>query len=95
MYGFDLQGNAPLTAARSDQVYRQNITASDGTLLGSVELSDGPTYGMDIVKNVAFGWLIASLVGMLIAVLAGWWIQPADQWPDPGAHRQHPAHGCR
>jgi signal transduction histidine kinase len=74
MYGFDLQGGASAPAARSDQVYRQNITTSDGALLGSVELSDGPTYGMDIVTNVAFGWLIASLVGILIAVLAGWWI---------------------
>jgi signal transduction histidine kinase len=74
MYGFDLQGNAAVPAARSDQVFRQNIKAADGALLGSVELSDGPAYGMDIVNKVASGWLISSLVGMLIAVLAGWWI---------------------
>ena len=75
MYGFDLQGDvAAVPAPRSDQVFRQAITAADGTLLGSVELSDGPTYGLDIVTKVASGWLIASLVGLLIAVLAGWWI---------------------
>ncbi len=74
MYGVDLQGGAPVSAARSDQVFRQPIAAADGTLLGSVELSDGPAYGMIIVTNVAFGWLIASLVGILIAAGAGLWI---------------------
>jgi signal transduction histidine kinase len=74
MYGVDLQGGASAPAPRSDQVYCQAITSSTGALLGSVELSDGPAYGMDIVTNVAFGWIISSLVGVLIAVLAGWWI---------------------
>lgn len=74
MFGFDLQGDPSAPVARSDQVYRQNITSTDGAILGSVELSDGPTVGMDIVQKVASGWLIASLVGILIAVLAGWWI---------------------
>lgn len=74
MYGVDLQGGASQPAARSDQVFSQGITSSSGALLGSVALSDGPAYGLDIVTNVAFGWLIASLAGIFIAGLAGWWI---------------------
>ncbi len=74
MYGVNLQGSASVPAARSDQVFTQPITSADGTLLGSVRLSDGPAYGMDIVASVAFGWLIASLVGILIAAGAGLWI---------------------
>ena len=74
MYGVDLQGGGAKAVARSNQVYRQAITSADGKLLGSVEVSDGPAYGMDIVTSVAFGWLIASLAGVVIAVLAGWWI---------------------
>jgi signal transduction histidine kinase len=74
MYGVDLQGSAAIPAVHSNQVYRQAIISANGTLLGSVELSDGPAYGMDIVISVAFGWLISSLVGILIAAAAGWWI---------------------
>jgi len=74
MYGVDLQGGVSAPAARSNQVYRQAIISADGTPLGSVQLSDGPAYGMDIVMKVASGWLIASLAGIFIAILAGWWI---------------------
>ncbi len=73
MYGFDLQGDAAARMPRSSQVYRQAILASDGTLLGSVELSGGPSVGWDIIMGVVRGWILASLVGVFIAILAGWW----------------------
>ncbi len=74
MYGFDLQGGSRTQVLRSREVFRQDITSSDGTLLGSVELSEGPAYGSAIVAGVARGWVLASLVAVVIAALVGWWV---------------------
>ena len=74
MYGYNLLGNT-ITAPRSDQTYKIAITDSaNQKMLGTLELSEGPAYGMDIVLKVAAGWGIASLVAVAIAALAGWLI---------------------
>jgi signal transduction histidine kinase len=72
LYGFDLQGNPAARLPRSPLAYRQNVLASVGTLLGSVELSDGPSVGKDIVALVAVVWGFASRLAVIIAALAGW-----------------------
>jgi signal transduction histidine kinase len=74
MYGFDLQGDAQASTVRSNQIYRQAVNAADGTLLGSVELSEGPSVGGNIVMGVARGWIVSGMIGIFIAGLVGWWI---------------------
>ncbi len=58
----------------SSQVVRQPIQGASGRVMGSVELSEGPAYGHDVVSSVARGWAIASSVGVLLAIVAGWLI---------------------
>lgn len=63
----DFNGEMPDSAHLSDQSIRQTFFDESGTLLGSIELSEGPTYGMEIINTVARGWLTASLLAVLIA----------------------------
>jgi signal transduction histidine kinase len=43
-------------------------------LLGYVELSNGPAFGREILRSVAWGWAIAALVTVLLAAGAGIWV---------------------
>ena len=70
--GFD--PTAAWDGRRSSQAVRQPITGQDGQLLGYVQLSDGPAYGLDIVESVARGWATASTVAIALAAFAGWLI---------------------
>ena len=72
LYGFGLNPDVALDERRSNQVVRQPFTDDTGTLLGYVELSDGPAYGRDILDSVARGWALSSAVAVLLAAGAGW-----------------------
>ncbi len=74
MFGFDLQPKTTAVKLHSNQVFRENILNADGSLLGSLELSDGPAYGSEIVGGVARGWFLASVIAVLIAGLGGLFI---------------------
>jgi methyl-accepting chemotaxis protein len=72
LFGFDLGATgAPagtsLTRARLDVP-----NTSGSTPLGSVELSDGPAYGTEIVAGVAKRWGAASALAVLLAAAIGW-----------------------
>lgn len=71
-FGFGFGREEASATAVSNLVVRLPIFGEDGRLLGTVELSQGPAYGRDILQNVFWGWLIASLVAVLLAGLAGW-----------------------
>jgi signal transduction histidine kinase len=59
---------------RSQQVITQAYYNKQGQLLGYVELSNGPAYGRDILRSVAWGWAIAALAAVLLAAAAGVWV---------------------
>jgi signal transduction histidine kinase len=59
-------------ARRSSQVANIPLTASDGSLLGALEFSNGPSYGADVIGSVTSAWLLASVFAVVIAALAGW-----------------------
>ena len=71
-FGFGFGGGDVSETAVSNLTVRLPIFGENGRLLGTVELSQGPAYGRDILQNVFWGWLIASLVAVLLAGLAGW-----------------------
>jgi signal transduction histidine kinase len=71
-YGFGLSPDIVPDERRSNQVVRQPFVDGAGTLLGYVELSDGPAYGRDILDSVARGWALSSAVAVLLAAGAGW-----------------------
>jgi len=64
--------NGALPIERSHQVVEQPYYGVQGELLGVVELSNGPAYGLEIVRNVAWGWAIAAFLAVLLAAAAGW-----------------------
>ena len=69
-YGYGIVGNdiSPNDAQRSSQIVRETLTGS----LGIVELSAGPAYGEDILDAVSMAWLVASVIAIALAALAGW-----------------------
>lgn len=71
-FGFGFGDVTASETAVSNLTVRHPIEAVDGRLLGFVELSQGPAYGRDILQSVFWGWLIASLVAVLLAGLVGW-----------------------
>jgi signal transduction histidine kinase len=74
LYGFGLDMEEAHDGRRSNQVVRQPYYDAAGRLAGSVELSEGPAYGRDILDSVARGWAIASLVAIVPAAGVGWLI---------------------
>jgi signal transduction histidine kinase len=71
--GFDLSvEEASMSDRRSDHVVCRSIGDAVGAPWGIVELSEGPAYGREIVGRVARGWVLASLVAVLLAAGVGW-----------------------
>jgi len=59
---------------RSEQVITQAYYDENKQLLGYVELSNGPAYGGEILRSVAWGWGIAALIAVLLAAAVGIWV---------------------
>ena len=71
-FGFAFTQKAETRSTNFTQIVLQPVTDPAGELLGYVELSNGPAYGRDILRSVAVGWGIASVVAVLVAAGAGW-----------------------
>ncbi|HSF82743.1 MAG TPA: HAMP domain-containing sensor histidine kinase [Anaerolineales bacterium] len=63
-----------VTGERSNQSIQQPYYSSNNELLGFIEMSNGPAYGREIVRRVAWGWAIAGSMAILIAAAVGWMI---------------------
>ncbi len=66
-YGF-ATGDVPADGQRSAQVVSLPLENS----LGSLEISNGPAYGSDILRSVAIAWLLAGILSITLAAWAGW-----------------------
>lgn len=73
-FGLALNPATAIDARRSDQLVTQPLKDSQGNLLGSIELLQGPAYGQEVVERVAWSWVIASAIAVAIAAGAGWFI---------------------
>ncbi len=74
-FGFYLNDQTIQTNARSNLAVELSVHDPKSTqLLGSVRLSEGPAYGRDVLRSVAAGWLIASIIAVLLAAAVGWYI---------------------
>jgi signal transduction histidine kinase len=71
LYGFNLGVESTAVTERSDLVQEITIVDDSGRVVGLVRLSQGPAYGRDILRSVAWGWVTAGLVAVLLAALAG------------------------
>jgi signal transduction histidine kinase len=59
---------------RSSQVMSVLLIASSGGRLGVLEISNGPSYGADVIGSVSSAWLVASVFAVAIAALTGWYM---------------------
>jgi signal transduction histidine kinase len=59
---------------RSQESVSVALMTSDGEKLGTLEFSNGPSYGADVIDSVTLAWLIASVFAIAIAALTGWFI---------------------
>ena len=73
-FGFGFGDGTASDTAVSNLKINLPVEDENGRLLATIELSQGPAYGRDILQNVFVGWLIASLVAMGLAGLVGWWV---------------------
>jgi signal transduction histidine kinase len=60
------------SGGRSDQIVSLPLVDSIGMNRGFVELSEGPAYGSEIVKSVAWAWALAGSIAVVLAAVAGW-----------------------
>lgn len=56
----------------SSVVYSRAIQDSEGNLIGTLRLSEGPAYGGQIINGVMYGWLLASAVSVALSIILGW-----------------------
>ncbi len=72
-FGFEVNSETvDQSGGRSDQIVSQPLYDAAGILRGSVELSDGPAYGQEIVDSVAQAWAIAGAIAVVLAAVTGW-----------------------
>ena len=72
-YGFVTSTESDL-GHRSSQIMSILLAASDGSKLGELEFSNGPSYGADVIGSVSGAWLVASVFAIAIAALTGWFM---------------------
>lgn len=81
-YGFELKlpgdtasiERAPATARSDQSITMLMMEPKTNQKVGIVQLLEGPAYGSDILKSVAWGWAFSSIVAILLAALIGWYI---------------------
>ena len=73
-YGFTVASRVanPVNARRSSQVVNIPLTSTSGAPIGTLEFSHGPAYGEQILDAVSLAWLVASIIAIALAGLAGW-----------------------
>jgi signal transduction histidine kinase len=72
-YGFVARAKSDPTH-RSSQVVSVPLISSDGSALGALEFSNGPSYGAAVIRSVTLAWLVASVFAIVIAAFAGWFM---------------------
>lgn len=72
VYGLYLSSSNGQIMVRSSQVVQQPITDPLGFPLGTVELSESPAYGQEIIRSVASALAVAGGLAILLAVGVGW-----------------------
>jgi signal transduction histidine kinase len=72
LFGFNLVETPTAVTDRSDLVEETTIIDESGAIVGFLRLSQGPAYGSIILRSVAWGWVIAGFIAILLAALIGW-----------------------
>ena len=71
-FGFGPGLEATRDGRRSGQKVSQPIYDHLGEFRGHVEVLEGPAFGSEVLRSVAWGWAVASSVAVAIAAGVGW-----------------------
>jgi signal transduction histidine kinase len=74
-YGFGFTGERDVFVSdipRSDQQVKTPMFNATHNLIGSIQLSDGPAYGTEIVNGVGRALIGAGVIAVLVAAATGW-----------------------
>lgn len=72
LFGFGFSPDATFEGDVSDLIVQYPMFDKTGTLSAYVQLSEGPAYGREILDSVLAGGLLASVLAVLVAAVAGW-----------------------
>jgi signal transduction histidine kinase len=73
LYGFNLGPDVVQNGPHSNRRIDAPLLVQEGARpIGYVELSDGPSYGGELVDRVAILWIVASVLATALAAAAGW-----------------------
>jgi len=74
-YGYGFVSKADFDPTRrSSQSVSVLLLDSNGSKLGVLEFSNGPSYGADVISSVTGAWLVAGVFAIAVAALAGWFV---------------------
>ena len=74
-FGYDSDNpDISMTNQHSDEKITKALYNNDGTVIGYIEVSEGPAFGQEIVNSVAQGLVSAGAVAIILAALVGWLI---------------------
>ena len=75
-YGFTAAGGVAGidVVSEGDRRSAQKVSLALENSLGSLEISNGPAYGSDILRSVAIAWALAGIFAIALAALTGWYI---------------------
>lgn len=72
VFGFGLGDDVDGSGGRSTETVSRTLISQEGTILGTLKLSEGPASGRLIVQGVANGLALASLLAVAVGAIAGW-----------------------
>jgi signal transduction histidine kinase len=75
-FGYSAPRNPDMSISdeHSNQKVTRTLYGSNGSLIGYLEVSEGPAYGTEIVNSVAQGLISAGAVAIILAAIAGWFV---------------------
>lgn len=75
-FGYAAPSNPEMSinGEHSNQRVTKTLYGSNGSLIGYLEVSEGPAYGTEIVNSVAQGLISAGAVAIILAAIAGWFV---------------------
>ncbi|HEX2906926.1 MAG TPA: HAMP domain-containing sensor histidine kinase [Phototrophicaceae bacterium] len=75
LFGFAISSQPAIlmdSTRRSDQAVSVKVYTDNQTFAGTLNISDGPAYGSEILDSVWRGWLLAGSIAIILAATAGW-----------------------
>jgi signal transduction histidine kinase len=72
-YGYSFIPYQSVSVASASRRSSESVSLPLTGTLGTLEISNGPAYGWEIIRSVSLAWAGAGAIAILLAALAGWY----------------------